>query len=174
MVFGFVKRSRGSIKVYSELGIGTAFRIYLPRDTGKETVLESSTVQTDEMPRGKETILAVDDEPGLLELVFETLTDLGYRVLTAANAKQAQEIYAADPDIDLLFSDVVMPGEMNGFELAEQLAAENPQLKVLLTSGYTEKAIARNGQAKFNANMLVKPYAVADLAQRIRSSLLEP
>ena len=173
MVFGFVKRSRGAIKIYSEPGIGTTFRIYLPRDMGKETVLDSSALQTDEMPRGKETILAVDDEPGLLELVYETLTGLGYRVLTAANAAQAKEIFVDDPDIDLLFSDVVMPGEMNGFELAEQLATERPQLKVLLTSGYTEKAIARNGQAKFKANMLVKPYAVADLAQRIRSTLKE-
>ena len=124
------------------------------------------------MPGGKETILAVDDEAGLLDLVYETLTDLGYRVLTAANAKQAQEIYAADPDIDLLFSDVVMPGNMNGYELAEQLVAESPRLKVLLTSGYTEKALARNGQSKYKANMLVKPYAVADLAQRIRHTLI--
>lgn len=172
MVFGFVKRSRGSIKVYSELGIGTTFRIYLPRETGKEEVLDAG-IPTGEMPHGVETILAVDDEAGLLDLVYETLTDLGYRVLTASNAKQAQEIFDADPDIDLLFSDVVMPGEMNGFELAEHLTAERPQLKVLLTSGYTEKAIAHNGQAKFKANMLVKPYAVADLAQRISSTLTE-
>lgn len=171
MVFGFVKRSGGTIKVYSELGIGTTFRIYLPRAGSDELDVKESNGEEKVMPRGRETILAVDDEVALLDLVFETLTKLGYCVLTANNASQAEEIFAADPDIDLLFSDVVMPGELNGFQLAEKLVAERPELKVLLTSGYTDKAVARNGQARFKTNMLTKPYTLVDLAQRIRQTL---
>lgn len=173
MVFGFVKRSGGTIKVYSEMGIGTTFCIYLPRAQTKEQTLKENIVQTKVMQRGQETILAVDDEASLLSLAYETLTNLGYRVLTANNACQAQEVFASEPGINLLFSDVVMPGGMNGFELAEKLVGERPQLKVLLTSGYTEKAIARNGQSRFKANMLSKPYTLADLAQKIRYLLDE-
>lgn len=171
MVFGFVKRSGGTIKVYSELGIGTTFRIYLPRAKNDVQGLTDSAEPVKVMPRGQETILAVDDEAALVDLVYETLSNLGYTVLTANNASQAEEIFAEDPAIDLLFSDVVMPGGMNGFELAERLVSERPELKVLLTSGYTEKAVARNGQARFKANMLGKPYTLVDLAQRIRATL---
>lgn len=173
MVFGFVKRTGGTIKVYSEIGIGTSFCIYLPRANEKEQTLKENTVSAKIMQRGQETILAVDDEESLLSLAYETLTNLGYRVLTANNASQAQEVFASEPNIALLFSDVVMPGGMNGFELAEKLVGERPQLKVLLTSGYTEKAIARNGQVRFKTNMLSKPYTLADLAQKVRNLLDE-
>lgn len=174
MVFGFVNRTGGTIKVYSEIGIGTTFCIYLPRAEAKEQTLKENIVPTKVMQRGQETILAVDDEASLLSLAYEVLTNLGYKVLTANNASQAEGIFAAEPNIDLLFSDVVMPGGMNGFELAEKLVGERPQLKVLLTSGYTEKAIARNGQARFKANMLSKPYTLTDLAQKVRDLLDEP
>lgn len=173
MIFGFVKRTGGTIKVYSEIGIGTTFCIYLPRAEAKEKTLKENIIPTKVMQRGQETILAVDDEASLLSLAYEALTNLGYKVLTANNASQAEGIFASEPKIDLLFSDVVMPGGMNGFELAEKLVGERPQLKVLLASGYTEKAIARNGQARFKANMLSKPYTLADLAQKVRDLLDE-
>lgn len=173
MVFGFVKRTGGTIKVYSEIGIGTTFCIYLPRAKEKKQTLKEKTLPAKVMQRGQETILAVDDEESLLSLAYETLTNLGYRVLTANNASQAQDVFVSEPNIALLFSDVVMPGGMNGFELAEKLVDERPQLKVLLTSGYTEKAIARNGQARFKANMLSKPYTLANLAQEVRNLLDE-
>jgi len=170
MVFGFVKRSAGTIKVYSEPGIGTTFRIYLPRAKDDKTQTETDNTDSEILPTGKETILIVDDETALLSLVEESLQSLGYKTLTANNGKQALEILAQQPDIDMMFSDVVMPG-MNGYELAEKAIAEHAELKVLLTSGYTEMATARNGQARFNENLISKPYSQRELAQRIREIL---
>ncbi|MEN8168843.1 MAG: bacteriohemerythrin, partial [Pseudomonadota bacterium] len=176
MVYGFVKRSGGLIKVYSEPGVGTTFRLYLPRaeGDGQSDSLGQNGEQNLILPRGIETLLVVDDEAGLLELAKESLEALGYRVLTADDGQQALKQLAEDPTIDFLFSDVVMPGGINGYELAEQATASRPDLKVLLTSGYTEKAVARNGQARFEANLLSKPYTQAELAQRVRAQLGEP
>ncbi len=167
MVFGFVKRSAGSIKVYSEPGIGTTFRIYLPRAIGR---MQSTAIPEESLKRpvgGNETVLVVDDETNLLDLARVSLEALGYRVLVADTPQQALEILAAEPVIDLLFSDVVMPGGINGYELADRASVLRPGLKVLLTSGYTEKAMIHNGQARFNANLLNKPYTQDELAQRI-------
>ncbi len=173
MVFGFVKRSGGDIKVYSEPGIGTTFRIYLPR-TAAEPQTAVAAAEPFETPiGGNETLLVVDDEEGLLELAKTTLEALGYRVFVASTANQALDILAREPDIALLFSDIVMPGGMNGYELAEQASHDRSELKVLLTSGYTEKAVAHNSQARFKANLLSKPYTQIQLAQQI-SALLGP
>ncbi|MDH3355795.1 MAG: ATP-binding protein, partial [Chromatiales bacterium] len=171
MAYGFVKRSGGDINVYSEQGIGTTFRLYLPRTySNKEpTLLESS--QPEVLPKGHETILVVDDEADLLEIARESLEILGYRVLTAINGSQALDCLAEEPSIDLLFSDVVMPGDINGYELAELATINHPKLKVVLTSGYTGKAVAYNGQARFNTNLLSKPYSQAELAKRMRKIL---
>jgi CheY-like chemotaxis protein len=171
MVYGFVKRSAGCIKVYSESGIGTTFRIFLPAVTKDVQKDKSISEKSDTRPRGVETVLLVDDEIALLQLAAESLQMLGYRVLTASNGKQALLKLAEEKAIDLLFSDVVMPGGINGFELAEQAVALSPELKVLLTSGYTEKAIIRTGQARFSTNMLSKPYMQAELAHRVRAAL---
>ena len=173
MVFGFVKRSRGYIKLYSEPGIGTTFHLYLPGITGENETVRQTHNQAREIFRGSETLLIVDDEASLLELARESLQAQGYRIITAVNGKQALEKLAEGPAVDLLFSDVVMPGGINGFELAEQAKAKYPRLKVLLTSGYSKKVVARNGQARFETNLLNKPYALADLAQRVRSLLDE-
>ncbi len=184
MVFGFIKRSGGGIKVYSELGIGTTFRLYLPRhqeQSAKEELLSMDKVKQkgEALVHGSETILVVDDEAALLELVQATLQLLGYRVLTASDGKQALQILEDEQTIDtgankqavnLLFSDVVMPG-MTGFELAEQAHKQYPELKVLLTSGYTEKAIANKAQSKFTINVLPKPYSQHNMAQRLRQML---
>lgn len=173
MVFGFVKRSGGTIKVYSEKGVGTTIRIYLPCSC-EVAELEAETVEDiNHTTGGQETILVVDDEAELLELVEDSLSSLGYRVLTASCGQQALDTFQQVPEIDMLFSDVVMPGSINGFELAEKLAEEKPALKILLTSGYTEKAIAQNGQSRFKLNMLAKPYTQAALAQKIRELLNE-
>jgi len=168
MVYGFVKRSQGYIKVYSEIGIGTTFRIYLPRAEGQLQETEKSTELDQKLPRGSESILVVDDEEDLLELAEESLLSLGYSVYCAANAHQALTQLSEHPDIELLFSDVVMPGGMSGFELAEKAIELKPKLKVILTSGFTGKALAQNGQCRFKADMLDKPYTQADLAYRIR------
>ena len=171
MVFGFVKRSGGYIKCYSEVGVGTTFRLYLPRVKGDEPLVGENSKQTESLPNGEETILVVDDEADLLELARELLEGLGYRVLTASDGRQALELLNREPAIDLLFSDVVMPGGINGYELAEQATANRPDLKVLLTSGYTSKSLAHNGQSRFNANLLSKPCTQAELAKRVRTML---
>ena len=174
MVFGFVKRSLGHIKVYSELGIGSTFRLYLPLSQSEgHQIAEVGHIDGAALHGGKETILVVDDEPALLELVDEMLQQLGYKVFLAGDGKQALQQLEKEPDIDLLFSDVVMPGGINGYELAEQAVAKYPELKVLLTSGYTERAVAQNGQARFNTNLISKPYTHADLTRRIREYLSE-
>ncbi|MCP4040913.1 MAG: response regulator, partial [Gammaproteobacteria bacterium] len=171
LVYGFVKRSGGYIKVYSESGIGTTFRIYLPRTHGEKKPVEASEEPPERLPCGNETILAVDDEKGLLELTQSSLQALGYRVVTVTSGRQALKKLAEEPGIDLLFSDVVMPGGMNGYELAERASDNHPRLKVLLTSGYTEKTLANNGQTRFSADLLIKPYTKTELTKRIRTLL---
>jgi len=168
MVFGFIQRSKGQIKVYSELGIGTTIRCYLPRSTNMTEIQQILPADKVQLPRGQETVLAVDDEPDLLSLVQQYLEVLGYTVVTATSGRQALDILTVRPNIHLLFSDVIMPGGMNGYELAEQATTLYPQLKVLLTSGYSSKMLYRNGQARFKANLLNKPYSHLDIATRIR------
>ncbi len=172
MVYGFAKRYGGNIKVYSEPGVGTSIRMYLPRSSASEL---ADTVSVDEtkLPGGSETILIVDDEVDLLQLADLYLSDLGYHTCTAENTEQALAILEDDKPVDLLFSDVVMPGGINGYELAQQATEFRPALKVLLTSGFTSKSIANNGLARFSAHLLSKPYRKSDLAQRIRCVLDE-
>ncbi len=126
-----------------------------------------------ELPSGSETILVVEDEADLLQLAEQYLRELGYRTCLARNGQEALKILAEDEKFDLLFSDVVMPGGMNGYELAQQATELKPNLKVLLTSGFTSKTIAHNGLARFASNLLNKPYRKDDLAQRIRLVLDE-
>jgi PAS domain S-box-containing protein len=172
MVFGFIKRANGCVTVESEVGVGTVFRLYLPKSGGQ--IQTKEVVETDvinEQHRGRETILVVDDEEALLELAREILEELDYRVLTAVNAKQALQVLANEPDIALLLSDVLMPGGINGYELAETAMDNYPGLKVLLASGYTSKSEIHKSQARFSANMLTKPYHLSELAKRIRQLL---
>jgi len=171
MVFGFVKRSRGHIKVYSEPGIGSTFRAYLPRSSATQQKGEASSSDNALPHKGEETILIVDDELALLELVEELLQELGYKTITASSGAEGLLRLAESPGVALLFSDVVMPGGINGYELAEQAVELYPELKVILTSGYTKMASARNGQARFNADLISKPYKLSDLTSRIRHCL---
>ncbi|MBF0220573.1 MAG: PAS domain S-box protein [Gammaproteobacteria bacterium] len=172
LVFGFVKRSRGVIKCYSEEKIGTTFRLFFPAlteeggDTGVE-VTGSGAV----LPQGKETLLVVDDEEPLILLVCAFLRPLGYTVHTATNGREALRQLHQHPEIALMISDVVMPGGMNGYELAAQASALYPRLQLLLSSGYTEAAMAVNGQARFDSNLLLKPYRREVLALRVRELL---
>ncbi len=171
MVFGFTRRAKGYIKVYSEPGIGTTMRCYLPRSVEITEYEEIASTENTQLPHGRETILVVDDEEDLIELAQDCLEELGYTVVTATSGIQAMKVLAENPSIELLFSDIVMPGGMNGYELAEQAEASYPGIKVLLTSGYTGKSVAHNGQARFAAEILSKPHTVAELAQRVRKIL---
>ena len=173
MIYGFVKRYGGHIKVDSQPGKGTCIYIYLPCTTASESAAIAENIQTTALPTGSESILIVDDEIALLKLTSHQLTGLGYRTLLAEDPAQAMKILATDKEIDLLFSDVIMPGGMNGYELAQQAVEIRPGLKVLLTSGVTAKAISINGMARFSAHLLNKPYRRDDLARRIRLVLDE-
>ncbi len=175
MVFGFIQRSKGYINVESEQGFGSTFRIYLPRSNKAiQTVNVPADELTEALPEGNETILVVDDEEALLELAEELLLDMGYRVLTAGNGLQALEVLTKEPNIDLMISDVIMPGGINGYELAERATTDYPELKVLLASGYTEKLASSENHKRFSLNMLAKPYSQAELAEKVRQMFTNP
>jgi len=172
MVFGFCQRSNGFIKVYSELGVGTTFRIGLPRSQKKDINIERLTNDTQSPERGSETILVVDDEKDLIDLIKHSLEESGYQVLTAYNGIQAIEQLQKHPEIDLLFSDVVMPGGLNGYEVAEQAHSLNNGLKILLTSGFAQKGITKKGLFPFANNVLHKPYKQQEVILKIQELLM--
>jgi CheY-like chemotaxis protein len=171
MVYAFSKRYGGHIKLYSEPDVGTTLHLFLPRSKSPASGAADEVEHEAELPAGNETILIVDDEKDLLQLTGQILNRLGYRTRLAENAAQALDTLKDNDEIDLLFSDVVMPGGMNGYELAKQATAIKPDLKVLLTSGFTSKAITHDGLARFSRHMLSKPYRKSDLARRIRMVL---
>ncbi|MDW5317182.1 PAS domain-containing protein [Rhizobium sp. PL01] len=169
MVHGFVRQSGGHIKLYSEVGHGTTVKLYLPRATEKEdreVVLRSGPVVG-----GNETILVVEDDNEVRETVVETLTDLGYKVLKAPNADAALIIVEAGMAIDMLFTDVVMPGTLKSPELARKARERQPDLAVLYTSGYTENSIVHGGRLDPGVELLSKPYTREALARKIRHIL---
>ena len=172
MVYGFVKRSNGFINIDSEPERGTTIKIYLPRSN--ETTLQSQLEIPEEkqaLAAGNECILVVDDESSLLELTREILESTGYQVLTATDGIQALELLEHNKDIKLLFSDVVMPGGINGYQLADKALKMKPELKILLTSGYTDKALGAEDEAPVHAELLVKPYSKQALTTNIRAVL---
>ncbi|WP_279689710.1 PAS domain S-box protein [Bradyrhizobium sp. SSUT77] len=170
MVFGFVKQSGGHIKIYSEEGHGTSVKIYLPRSSGvQETEFEA--LQNVPITGGDEKILIVEDDTLVRQYVVTQIKSLGYAALEAANAAEALIIIDADKDIDLLFTDVIMPGSMNGRQLADEAARRRPDLKTLFTSGYTENAIVHHGRLDSGVLLLAKPYRKSELAKMLRTAL---
>lgn len=170
MVFGFAKQSGGSVDVRSEEGRGTTFRIYLPR---AELNAQQPPAQDEEAPvqGGNETILCVEDDRKIRNYVTMQLETLGYTVIAAANADEALAIVRQDAAFDLLFTDIVMPGSMNGRQLAETLMAGRPSLRVLFTSGYSDGALPLQGRAGHGIPLLTKPYRRAELARMMRRCL---
>ena len=170
MVYGFVKQSGGHIKVYSEQGHGTTIKLYLPRNIGspQDALVAGGT---EIAQGGTELILVVEDDPLVRNYVIAQIRSLGYRTLSAANADEALPAIHADPTIDLLFTDVIMPGLMNGRKLAEEALKLRTSLKVLYTSGYTENAIVHHGRLDPGVLLLAKPYLKPDLARMIRAAL---
>jgi PAS domain S-box-containing protein len=170
MVYGFVKQSGGHIKIYSEIGHGTTVKIYLPRNDGGAA--ERPRPSADQAPaQGTELVLMVEDNKDLRTVTLKQLTDLGYRTLEADNAAAALKILAERPDIDLLFTDIVMPGGMSGTELAREARRLYPRLKILLTSGYSARVMANGFHDIEGLELLNKPFRRRDLAQRLRSVL---
>ncbi|MFC4727952.1 response regulator [Coralloluteibacterium thermophilus] len=169
MVYGFVKQSGGHIRIYSEPGHGTTVKIYLPRSLLAEEV--RPPVETGPVEGGSETILVVEDDPQVQATVVDMLKGLGYRVLRASEAQSALAIAQSGVPIDLLFTDVVMPGPMRSPELARRVRELLPDVAVLFTSGYTENAIVHGGRLDPGVQLLSKPYRREDLARRIRHVL---
>ena len=171
-VYGFVKQSKGHLKLYSEIGHGTAVKIYLPRYYGTEQAADVSAVirQPERSSAPSEVILVVEDEDRIREVTTEALRELGYTVFHAASAKQALKILESRPEIGLLFTDIVMPG-MNGRRLAEAAVKSRPDLKVLYTTGYTRNAVLHNGVLDPGVNFIAKPFTVDQLDQKIREVL---
>jgi len=171
MVYGIVKQAGGFVWVYSEVGRGTTFKIYLPQVDEPASATE---LQEAPMPaRGWETILLVEDEASLRALAREILEKHGYRVIEAASAEHAIEIAQglAEP-IQLLVTDIVLPG-MNGRALAEAMLTARPELRVLYMSGYTDDVIARRGVLESGTLLLEKPFTARALLERVRTALRE-
>jgi PAS domain S-box-containing protein len=172
MVYGFVKQSGGHIKVYSEEGHGTTIKLYLPRSEEKDeaqTVIDA--LPAADLPRGNETILVVEDDELVRNHVVALVGSLGYTTLSAGNGAAALKLIDAGTAFDLLFTDVIMPGGMNGRQLADETVKRRPAMKVLYTSGYTENAIVHQGRLDPGVALLNKPYRKAELARKLREVL---
>ena len=169
MVYGFVKQSGGHVKVYSEPGHGTTVKLYLPRSMEAEDQL----LVNRGLPAsgGDETILVAEDDDAVRLTVVDMLEDLGYRVLTAKDAASALTVIESGVHVDLLFTDVVMPGPLRSTELAKKVAERLPGVAVLFTSGYTENAIVHGGRLDAGVELLSKPYTKEALARKLRKLL---
>ena len=169
MVYGFVHRYGGDILLESSEGDGATFRIYLPR-SNKDSDSTSVPSGNKVYPKGNESILVVDDEEALLTFAEQVLKGWGYEVYCAKSAKEAEAILEKAP-ISLLFTDVVMPGNVNGYELAERAIQKNSNLKILITSGYADKFGDNEEYAKYKFEFISKPYDTGDLAAKLRELL---
>jgi CheY-like chemotaxis protein len=166
------RQSAGHVAVYSELREGTTVKIYLPRYFGPdEHAREAESVSDDEKAIGTETILVVEDDDALRLYTVEILNDLGYSVLAAPNGAAALEMIERRHDIDLLFTDIVMPGGMNGRQLADEAIRRRPGLKVLFTTGYTRNAIVHHGRLDPDVQLIGKPFTFSELGSKVRALL---
>jgi PAS domain S-box-containing protein len=170
MVYGFVKQSGGHVKIYSEEGVGTTIKLYLPR-AAEEAKPVAEALPTAPRATGHESILVVEDDRMVRDYVVSQLRSLGYAATAASNAAEALRILDDGAAPDLLFTDVIMPGGVDGRELADQARRRRPSLKVLFTSGYTETAIVHHGRLDPGVLLLAKPYRKVDLARMIRAAL---
>jgi len=170
MVYGFVKQSNGHIKIYSEEAHGTTVKLYLPAASGVPDALaaEAGVPGGD---HGDESILIVEDDALVREYVVTQISRFGYRTMAAGNAAEALALIDGSERFDLLFTDVIMPGGLNGRQLATEALKRRPELKVLYTSGYTENAIVHHGRLDAGVLLLPKPYLSSDLARMIRIAL---
>jgi signal transduction histidine kinase/CheY-like chemotaxis protein len=171
-VHGFIKQSGGHLRIYSEVGVGTTVKLYLPRS---QTEVDSPTVGTtrSQAPGRRElTVLVVEDEIGVRDFAVEALSDLGYDVIAADGAKAALEQLEAHPEVALMLTDVVMP-ETNGRVLAEEARRRRPSLRVVFMTGYTRNAIVHNGVVDAGANLVSKPFTVAQLGAELEAALAD-
>jgi CheY-like chemotaxis protein len=170
-VFGYVKQSGGHVKIYSEVGEGTTVKLYLPRHLGSEAAA-GAALAPDELPAGgpDTIVLVVEDEEAVRFMTVDALRELGYTVLHAADAAEALALAEQQPRLDLLFTDIVMPG-MNGRQLADRLREQRPNLVVLYTTGYTRNAVVHNGMLDAGVAFLPKPFTIEQLARKVAEVL---
>ena len=168
MIYGFIRQSGGQARIHSQAGKGCVVTLYLPRHHGE--VLEVATLPTSAPPRAEvgETVLVVDDEPTVRIMVTEVLEDLGYHAVEAADGRAGLQILNSGLPIDLLITDVGLPGGMNGRQMADAARVQRPALKVLFITGYAESSVFENGPAHQGMHVLTKPFSVDNLARRIR------
>jgi len=174
MVYGFVKQSDGHIQIYTEPGQGTSVKLYFPRLADEAAFPPWQTGEAPPMPRGDrhhECILLVEDDDDVSRFVVEALSDFGYRVEHARTAAEALELLKKTPEIALLFTDVVLPGGMNGRELATEASKLRPGLPVLYATGYTRNAIIHHGRLDANVELLIKPFTTEAMARKVRQVL---
>ncbi|WP_322893427.1 MULTISPECIES: PAS domain S-box protein [unclassified Yoonia] len=170
MVHGFVKQSKGHIKVYSEISQGTTIKMYFPRFCGQAPA-SGATTENSQVLRGQETILVVEDDMLILQQLVAQLADMGYDVITASAGAPALAILRDRADIDLLLTDIILPGGMNGRQIADAALTIRPSLKVLYTSGYSENAIVHHGRLDDGVELLSKPYRRSELSLKVRKVL---
>jgi signal transduction histidine kinase/DNA-binding response OmpR family regulator len=166
MAYGFVKQSQGHIRIYSEVGIGTTIKLYLPRSTQPE--VEINNMRSEPLVGGVETVLVVEDDAIVQATVVDMLSGLGYRVLKANDGQSALNILQSGIPVDLLFTDVVMPGPVRSVDLARQAKHLFPNIEVLFTSGYTQNAIVHGGRLDAGVELISKPYRREELARKVR------
>jgi CheY-like chemotaxis protein len=170
MVYGFAKQSKGQVRIYSEMGAGTTVQIYLPRHRGTEEdeTVAQIPVEAPKVEAG-ETVLVVDDEPSVRMLVTDVLEELGYSAIEAADGATGLKVLRSDVRVDLLITDVGLPGGLNGRQMADAARGSRPHLKVLFITGYAENAAISNGHLDPGMHILPKPFAMDRLADKIRS-----
>jgi CheY-like chemotaxis protein len=169
MVYGFLKQSGGHVKIYSEVGAGTTVKLYFPREMASEDTLIGAL--SDEIKGGEETVLVVEDDEEVREVAVSMLAELGYRVVKARDAASALVIVDSGIPIDLIFTDVMMPGTLRSPDLARKAKERLPNVAVLFTSGYTQNAIVHGGRLDPGVELLAKPYTREALARKIRHVL---
>jgi CheY-like chemotaxis protein len=166
-----VRQSGGQIRIYSEIGVGTTVCLYLPRFHGNVEDADSGRA-VDPIERGDgETVLVVDDEPALRALMLEILQDNGYRALEAADGPSAMKILDSNARIDLLVTDVGLPGGMNGRQVADAARRTRPDLKVLFITGYAENAVIGNGHLDQGMEVVTKPFELAAFGHKVRDMI---
>jgi PAS domain S-box-containing protein len=169
-VYGFARQSGGHVKIYSEVGHGTSVKLYLPRFVGEDGAMEGASPRPLPHADAAITILIVEDEHAVRQLGVDALTELGYRVLEADGAVAALRLLDSHDEIDLLFTDVIMP-QVNGRKLAEEARKRRPGLKVLFTTGYTRNAVVHNGVLDPGVELLGKPFTIEQLGAKLRTVL---
>lgn len=169
MIYGFAKQSGGQARIYSEVGLGTTLCIYLPRYFGDAEVEQEGGHHRDE-PHAQfgETVLVVDDEPTVRMLLTEVLGELGYTVIEAADSIAGLKVLRSDVRIDLLITDVGLPGGMNGRQMADAGREVRPHLNTLFITGYAENAVIGNGHLGVGMQVLTKPFSVDSFTARVR------